>query len=494
VILGITATAADATTVKVVKTVEDGYGTGLELSLFGKTFHTLEIKGVNRPVALSVRRSGSSFVLTASRGTLTALAGCKARSARRVTCTTRDVQRLVADLGKGADRIDLSKLAIPLRFGVEVKGGPGNDTLIMGRSFHVVGRGLSLQTLDGGAGNDNLIGSQAEDVLFDGPGHDSVSGAGGDDTFHADSESDAQATRDTFKGGGGEDTVTYEQRKSALTIDLAHGHGGRGAELDNLVGIEDALAGAGADTLTGDAGPNVLAGGPGADRMNGGSGNDRLESVLENDFRTALRGDESQADAAVAGGAGDDLVSLAGNATASGTQISCGAGADTILRAAPKLVVPSDCETISLPGAFGGAYFEGDGDLDSGYDLVNNPLEPALEVNIAAVPISVSATGLVLRVSCPSGAAGHPFARAAGTPHCRGSLAAGAAASAFELARGAHSDVTVPLAPADAARLSQGVTVVVTATPNPSGSTPQDLQFLRDQRGGFPAWSLLLRR
>lgn len=181
---------------------------------------------------------------------------------------------------------------------------PGDDTLVecevapnapdvhvepgdMGDSVTVVGGGSVHWLIGVGSGNDtvNLTG-------VDGTGA-YVVGAEGDDTVVS------SPFGEHIEGGNGLDTVSYAGRESAVTVDIGAQDGGTGAEHDDLVSIERALGGNGADTLTGGSGADTLEGGRGDDTLSGAGGNDRLVGGAGTDQ--------------MHGGAGTDLASYQGH-------------------------------------------------------------------------------------------------------------------------------------------------------------------------------------
>jgi serralysin len=82
---------------------------------------------------------------------------------------------------------------------------------------------------------------------------------------------------------GGKDTLDFSGWSSNSRIDLTPGSfsdgGGQTSNVQIAFGtlIEDAIAGAGNDSLTGNSRGNLLQGGGGDDSLRGGAGNDRLE-------------------------------------------------------------------------------------------------------------------------------------------------------------------------------------------------------------------------
>ena len=146
-----------------------------------------------------------------------------------------------------------------------IDAGSGNDNPIYGEGGDDVIRG--------GIGSDVLIGQAGDDVLDGGPGDDDLDGIPG-------AGEDESATRgaDTYIGGGGNDSLTYETRSEnlALSPDGVANDGAAG-EGDNIgTDITTIVGGHGSDTLTGNAGRNVFGGGEGDDVLTGGGGDDQL--------------------------------------------------------------------------------------------------------------------------------------------------------------------------------------------------------------------------
>jgi Ca2+-binding RTX toxin-like protein len=185
--------------------------------------------------------------------------------------------------GAGADLIDgrggldavvyfhaATAVRVDLAAGTADGDGEGTDTLI------------AIEAVIGSAFADILRGSAGPDQLHGWRGDDVLEGAGGDDLLD---------------GGEGLDTADYSRVAGRVVIDLtlAGPQDTLGAGIDTLVSIENVVATAFNDTLTGNAGPNRLVGGAG------------------NDWIHALDGDDL-----VEGGPGDDtLYGGAGNDTAS---------------------------------------------------------------------------------------------------------------------------------------------------------------------------------
>ena len=168
--------------------------------------------------------------------------------------------------------------------GLNLRGTPGDDTLLGAALDDTIDGGDGADTIDGGAGNDRLFG-----------GDESLAGIG-----------------DTIRGGLGNDLL----------------HGGAGD--DRLEG------GDGDDLLYGDSGGDRLNGGLGNDRLEGGEGNDTLDASPGDDYLSGGAGDDVLAGYRVLedrvggtvldGGDGNDLL----YATSAVRLVLGGAGDDVI--------------------------------------------------------------------------------------------------------------------------------------------------------------------
>ncbi|MDA0159195.1 hypothetical protein OM076_02865 [Solirubrobacter ginsenosidimutans] len=159
---------------------------------------------------------------------------------------------------------------------------------------------------------------------------------------------------DTYVGGGGSDSVTYEGRSEnlALSPDGVANDGAAG-EGDNIApDIGTVIGGHGSDVLTGNAGRNAFSGGEGDDVLAGGGSDDQLvggpgaDRLTGDDGQDVLGGDDG--DDVLVGGEGvdrfwgDDVGACIAAACASGQdridardgareQISCGPGTDAVV-------------------------------------------------------------------------------------------------------------------------------------------------------------------
>jgi Ca2+-binding RTX toxin-like protein len=471
--------ASPPTTLRIVQRTALARDVGTGLTVDVETFHELAINGGGGSVKLGVSRSRGRFLIQVGGGRVVPGRGCARVNASKLSCTTRDVKRLVARLGKGNDTLDLHRISTPA-FGAREFGGAGNDTLIAPR-----GGG----TLDGGAGNDALNGSKAGDDVTGGLGRDRVSTGAGNDLIR-DGEGKGPVATDRYDGGAGTDQLTYAGR-GAVTLDLLAGRAGTTGENDVLSAIENATGGKGDDTLIGTANANVLSGGGGRDRLFGGAGNDFLRTVgapsptdlsFETDFNeeSEIFGnadpedpapDTSPADAVVEGGNGNDQISLAGGSAAAVTQVGCGNGSDRVLRSDPAHRLTADCEVVVLPGLFPGAW------LDSSTDE-NFAISALLAATISTYPVRIQAGSAVFVVACPANARDNqpPGTSSEKTLPCKGSLDVDGSRTVFEVAVGKQQEVAVPLTAADQGRLAAGfdarISIILPAGVAPAGKTP----------------------
>ncbi|WP_281168300.1 calcium-binding protein, partial [Desulfomicrobium escambiense] len=107
-------------------------------------------------------------------------------------------------------------------------------------------------------------------------GNDTMRGGSGADTLDGGEHAYAAHTPWLFTEEGG-DTVDYGASTAAVDIDLTRAtQSGGHAEGDVLIGVENVIGSAHADSITGDAAANLLSGLGGNDTLLGGDGNDTL--------------------------------------------------------------------------------------------------------------------------------------------------------------------------------------------------------------------------
>ena len=203
--------------------------------------------------------------------------------------------------------------------------------------------------LSGAAGNDTLIGGQGNDTLLGGGDADSMTGGAGDDAYTV-----TLGDRTVEFAGGGTDTVnsgiawTLGVNVEILILTGTAGVQGTGNGSNNLLrgndGSNRLLGQDGADTLAGGAGNDSLTGGAGADvflfdtALNAASNTDKIFGFVRGSDKIHLD---------------DDVFSsLTAGAALTGAQFLTGAGANTALTTAQRVIYDSST---------GALYYDADG-------------------------------------------------------------------------------------------------------------------------------------
>jgi len=293
--------------------------------------------------AVTVTGRREALVIRDAGAPLTAGPGCRALDAHTAECRSSYPPLKRVQL-HGEDGDDVLVDAAPGISGTLI-GGPGDDEL----------RGDDWQSQDGGEGADRLVGGARADTLQGGAGPDEVHAGKGPDRVLGD-PAGAQGWADVLDGGAGADTVSYEGRATAVTVDLeATAPQGGPGEGDLLSGFESATGGDGADLLRGTDGRNtlvasngddVLVGRGGPDYMLGSPGDDRLEGGPGDDWLDGAGGSDTYV-----GGPGNDRLVLFlswywdadDDARAA---VSCGRGRDLVDDPDGHTLLPRDCELI----------------------------------------------------------------------------------------------------------------------------------------------------
>jgi Ca2+-binding RTX toxin-like protein len=204
------------------------------------------------------------------------------------------------DLGPGDDDASVTPRLVVASTN-SVLGGDGDDRIIGVGDADTYQGGAGRDFLRGGDGNDVLDGGEGNDVIEGENGADTLTGGPGRDTL------DSGSGTDNIGGGDGNDTVTYEERagNQPVTISLDGGaNDGETGENDAISGdIEDAIGGAGDDTITGSAAANEIDGGDGGDVIDGLAGRDTIDGGPGNDRITSRDGVQESIDC----GDGNDL-------------------------------------------------------------------------------------------------------------------------------------------------------------------------------------------
>ena len=245
---------------------------------------------------LTVTGSSSTYTIEDTVSNISAGSGCTQLVAKRVRCSSNQIESVYLDL-KDLDDAVTNSAAID----VEILAGDGADKLT------------------GGAYGDKLYGGPGDDLL------------------------DGGAWSDLLSGDDGRDRVTYATRTAPLNVNLGSFWGGDGeyGEWDFVSStVEEVVGGSGDDRMTGTSSANTFIGGAGNDTLDGRDGNDVLEGGAGTDSLEAGNGDDT----------------LRSRDTVIDT-VNCGAGTDSIDVDAAD-TVGADCErpatapgTGAVPGA-----------------------------------------------------------------------------------------------------------------------------------------------
>ncbi|WP_460894891.1 peroxidase family protein, partial [Ramlibacter monticola] len=277
------------------------------------------------------------------------------------------VESFTADLGDGSDTlVYTTALSVSINLangpsfpgfvtvaGVEnVTTGAGNDSLIGTADANALDGGAGNDTLDGGAGNDTLTGRTGNDNISGGDGNDTVNytfgdgldtidGGAGIDRLNITGTAAANVLAVTVSGGvltsalgmpltnmetatanlgAGVDTLTYVGATEAVAVDLT---AGTASGFITIANIENAIGGAGNDTLRGSTAANTIDGGAGNDTLSGGVGNDNISGGDGDDTINYTFNDGVDA---LNGGAGSDRLNITGNAAGNVLAVTISAG------------------------------------------------------------------------------------------------------------------------------------------------------------------------
>jgi Ca2+-binding RTX toxin-like protein len=171
--------------------------------------------------------------------------------------------------------------------------------------------GMTDVRIEDGPGHDTITGGPEDDWLNPWDGDDDFSGGMGNDTVDVMSlASNTSFDLGSWDGGGGEDTLVFEERVIAdLSLDTARESGGFPPKM-TFSGFEDLTAMESGSTLIGDGGHNVLQT-PSGGLLRGAGGDDTL---VGNSSSVADFGDAGQISVDLAGGtaSGDGNDTLVG--------------------------------------------------------------------------------------------------------------------------------------------------------------------------------------
>lgn len=192
--------------------------------------------------------------------------------------------------GAGAD-----KVVNYFEGGNDIYLGSGNDYYFTNIKAGVKGE---YDIVHGGDGNDRFDVNTLASVYYGDAGKDTFLSVGYDNSFN---------------GGSGTDTISYQDRSTSVTIDLDDRKAVTGkGHYEDLISIENAIGTDSSDSITGSSGNNVLSGLNGndkiyglggADTLNGGSGHDDLYGGSGDDDLFGGSGLDN-----LYGGSGDDIL------------------------------------------------------------------------------------------------------------------------------------------------------------------------------------------
>ena len=117
--------------------------------------------------------------------------------------------------------------------------------------------------------------AQPISVYVFGPNGQVVDGSDTATVFHLEYHSGTA----TVHGGAGSDAISYADDGAGVTINLGAGTATGVGGTTTFTSIENAIGGAGNDTITGNAGANTLVGDDGNDTLDGGAGADIIGGV-----------------------------------------------------------------------------------------------------------------------------------------------------------------------------------------------------------------------
>ena len=288
---------------------------------------------LNMPT-ISWEAATSSFRVSETSAPLTVGDGCQATGPTQAVCPALDTCQasrdftcdsrwtVAVDAGDRSDVVavqDLRAGPTGTSASAQLEGGDGDDRLSVSGARAILLGGAGRDLLQGGDGDDSVLGGAGVDDLRGGPGNDVL--YGDRTTLVSGSVVPAVPEADVIDGGADSDTLSYVDRATPVSVDLASGSGaGAPGENDAVFSIENVEGGDGGDTLSGDGGPNRLRGGPGDDTLAGRGGADTLDGWSGKD--------------SLSGGAADDMLAPDGTGETApvgeSDTVDGGPGADTL--------------------------------------------------------------------------------------------------------------------------------------------------------------------
>ncbi|HTN25280.1 MAG TPA: MopE-related protein, partial [Solirubrobacteraceae bacterium] len=238
--------------------------------------------------------------------------------------------------GAGVDRVTYAGTATPVR--IDLAGGAGTDTL------------TGFRDATGGTGNDVFVSNAVGGRLLNGgggAGSDTVTyagvatpltinlrGAAGTDTLTAISNATGGSGADliisdtaggrAIDGGGGEDTVSYADLTTPVTVDLTAGPG-----TDSVANVENAIGTDAGDIIAGNNSANVIDARSGDDQISGAGAADVLDGGPGNDMVSYADHGSEGVDVSLDGNPNDGAPGEGDNVIAT-EDVTGGAGPDTL--------------------------------------------------------------------------------------------------------------------------------------------------------------------
>jgi len=182
--------------------------------------------------------------------------------------------------GFGNDTLDYSKYSVDPDLTISASSGTVTSTLYGSDTIS------GFETFITGDGNDDVTGADIGETFITGGGNDLVFGNGGDDLFI-----DGLGNyNDQYVGGGGSDTVSYENTTQGIFADLSFGSitgmlDNSEVGSDTVSGIENVIGGSGRDGFFSNAQDNTFTGGLERDSYNMDLSDGSQDTIVDfNDF------------------------------------------------------------------------------------------------------------------------------------------------------------------------------------------------------------------
>ncbi|MFN7169072.1 MAG: S8 family serine peptidase [Pannonibacter sp.] len=257
-----------------------------------------------------------------------------------------------------------------------IDGGAGIDMVTYSASTAGVTVDLATSKGLGGFADGDLL-TNVESLTGALSFANTLKGNSGANTLSGGNGNDLLAGReggDTLNGGNGVDTADYSESNVGITVNLnlTTGQSGGHAQGDILIGIENIVGSAFADTLTGDINANALSAGAGDDILIGGAGADTLDGGLGIDTASyttsaaAIDVDLSRASQIGGDAQGDRLVAIENLLGSAHADTLAGDGAaNTLDGGAGNDILRGNAGQDRLVGGAGNDTIDGGADSDS---------------------------------------------------------------------------------------------------------------------------------